>query len=180
MSKSTFFVRSSVNTQLGEVFDSLEMARSAEFRPAIPAYIEEYQDSNLTSKPICHSFYPPPQPTPPRAGIVDDITQSAAWKRCCAQVARKIEHHSLTTLVGLALSQPHESVLEDYCESVANTVFKENMNLWAAVLPQTDSPQANLCIVNELEGFARAELRRALVAMRGSLEDAISICDRME
>lgn len=143
------------------------------------AYIEERSESGGLLQ--VHSFFPPPQPTPSRTGIVDDITQSAAWARCCDLIAKEIQHRSLSNLVGQALSQPHESVLEDYCESVAKFVFSNNIDLWVAVIPATGSQdEAERCIVDELEGFARVELRIALVRLRNLVQDAVVICDRME
>lgn len=96
---------------------------------------------------------------------------------------KEVRVTALLQLVGQQLSQLHEPVLEDYCCGVARGAYSDNVDFWASSLPagpDVSSDEAERCIVDELEGLARRELRNALAQLRADISVAIAIIDRME
>lgn len=166
---STFIVRSSVNTQLGGDYLTLEGARSIITLGCQPTYIEEYSDGNLNSRPICHSFYPPPQPAPPRAGIVDDITQSIAYANARVALEKVIYELDVVEIADQAESQPQEDILSDICRDRASGVYLNKRYVWNAVLPTAAASEAERCIVDELTGLATVILARRFREVSKSL-----------
>lgn len=156
--------------------DSLEVARMYNHPAVACSYIEE---SDAQGSFVCmYPFWPAPQPTPPRAGIVDDITESLAYQRARVLIERAIYAMDIVEIADQAESQPQEDILSDVCRDRAAAVYSNNRSMWDAVLPTTATSEAERCIVDELTGLTHVVLARRFREVSKSLLRAAEELER--